>query len=179
MVETFRESNGALLVATARGGSGLESSSAPPFAFERPADGRFFARLRDGSGDRTSTLLAVLEHGCIHVEWTGALEAIVLRQGEVVHRTTPQLFSPELAALGMTSPSPEPGFDLAGPWSTEPGDLVLLCSANVHRALSEADIVALASRDDVTAIVRGLVTTASTRGDFVEVSAVAIRVFTP
>ena len=162
-VETFRESGGALLVATARGGNGVAASSPPPFAFQRAADGRFIARLCDGA----SSVRVVVEPARVHVEWIGALEAIVVRQGEVLHRTAPHVFwtvKPTLAA------------DLAGPWPTEPGDLVLLCSAKVHHVLSEADVTALASRDDLATIVRGLVTTTSTRGDFAELCAIAIRI---
>lgn len=183
VVETLRESDGALLVATARGGSGVDPSSPSPFAFERAADGRFIACLRDGSGDggegiaaSRSAVTVVVARASVHVRWVGALEAVVFRHGEVVHRTAPHFLGPELAASG---PGREAGIDLAGPWPTEPGDLVLLCSAKVRRVLSEADVAALANRDDIAAIVRGLVTTASTRGDFVDLCAMAIRIVVP
>lgn len=149
-------------------------------------------------GATCSAVLVVVSGASVHVGWVGALEAVVLRDGEVVHRTTPHLFSLESAnlvpgagladlsraprvnrALGMSSPGREPGVDLAGPWATEPGDLVVMCSAKVSGVLSEADLTALACRDDVAAIVRGLVTTASTRGDFVELSAIALRIKAP
>lgn len=148
-------------------------------------------------GAGCSAVLVVVASGTVHVGWVGALEAIVIRRSEVVHRTTPHLFALERAAsgrfsteeladfphkslvnraLGMAQPGRDPGVDLAGPWSLEPGDLLLLCSAKVHHVLTEADVVALASRDDLAAIVRGLVTTTSTRGDFFELCAVAIRI---
>jgi hypothetical protein len=177
IVETSREAEGALLVATAWGGSGVDASAAPPFAFDRDRDRqRFTAYLCDGSG----AVLVTFEGRAVQVAWVGALEALVLRDGEVMHRTTPQLAHLPRAlvnwTLDLTSFAREPGVDLAGPWLTEPGDLVLLCSANVHQALSEADVTGLASRDDLATIVRGLVTTTSTRGDFVELCAVAIRI---
>ena len=196
VVETFREMAGALLVATARGGNLIAAE--PPFAFERPADGSFIVCLCDEDGATRSAVLVVVGGASVRVGWVGALEAVVLRAGEVLHRTTPQVFSLESAnlvpgarladlspaprvnrALGMSSPGREPGVDLAGPWATEPGDLVVMCSAKVSGVLSEADLTALACRDDVAAIVRGLVTTASTRGDFVELSAIALRITAP
>jgi protein phosphatase len=132
-----------------------------------------------------------------HVGWVGSLEALVLRDGEVLHRTAPHLFWLELAAsgalspaelavfphksmitraLGITSPGREPGIDLAGPWPVQRGDLVLLCSGKIREALSAGDVSALASREDLATIVRGLVTTTSTRGEFFELFAVAIRI---
>ena len=164
------------------------------------ANEKVLAYSADELGAACSAVLVVADGTSVHIGWVGSLEAMVLRQGHVAHRTTPHLFALELAAsgrfsaeqmadfphkstvtraLGMTSPGREPGVDLSGPWSAEPGDLVLLCSAKVHHVLSEADVTALASRDDLAAIVRGLVTTTSTRGDFFELCAVAIRVLVP
>jgi serine/threonine protein phosphatase PrpC len=152
---------------------------------------------REGELAACSAVLVVARAASVVVGWVGALDALVVRDGEVVHRTTPHLFGLELAAsgrfsaeelsdfphrsvvsraLGKVSAGREPGIDLAGPWEAEHGDLVLLCSVKVRRALSEADVTALASRDDIAAVVRGLVTTASTRGDFAELSAVALRI---
>ena len=138
-------------------------------AHERVTD-----RATGERGAACSAVLVVIEihTGTLHVGWAGALEAIVLRRGEVVHRTAPHFFAPELVAVASGR---APGVDLAGPWLTQPGDLLLLCSAKVHHALSEADVSALASRDDLAVIVRGLVTTTATRGDFAELHAVAIR----
>ena len=167
VVETFREWDGALLVATARGGGDVERSSAPPFAFERGAEGRFVASLRDRDGE--SSIAVAVAGGSVHVQWVGALETIVFRDHAVLHRTVSR--PPSIGA-----PAREPGVDVAGPWPAEPGDLVLLCSANVHRVLSEADVTMLASREDLATIVRGVVTTTSTRGELVEICAVAIRI---
>jgi protein phosphatase len=155
------------------------------------------ARFTGEFGAACSAVLVVVDGANVDVGWVGSLEALVLRGGEVLHRTAPHLFWLELAAsgqlspaeladfphksmitraLGMTSPGRELGTDLAGPWPVEPGDLVLLGSAKIGQVLSEGDVSALASREDLAAIVRGLVTTASTRGDFFELFAVAIRI---
>jgi serine/threonine protein phosphatase PrpC len=152
---------------------------------------------REGELAACSAVLVVARAASVVVGWVGALDVLVVREGEVVHRTTPHLFGLELAAsgrfsaeelsdfphrsvvsraLGKVSAGRVPGFDLAGPWEAEHGDLMILCSVKVRHALSEADVTALASRDDVAAVVRGLVTTASTRGDFAELSAVALRI---
>lgn len=152
-------------MATAKHGGRDEA----PFAFERAAEGSFIASLCEGSGEACSTVLVVVDGANVHVRWVGALEALVLREGEVLHRTAPHLF-------WLEPPRRAPGTDLAGPWPVEPGDLVLLCSAKIHQVLSASDVSALASRDDLATIVRGLVTTTSTRGDFEELFAAAIRI---
>jgi hypothetical protein len=206
VVETSHASAGALLVATARGGSGVDSSAASPFAFEAVTDARFVVCLCDGFDDsqdglvarhdaaretvracarpapsiaesiagslepRCGAALVVLASGSVHVGWAGGVETLVLRDRAVLHRTVNR------AMTTATSPPRAPGIDLAGPWAVETGDLVLLCSANVHRVLSEGDFTALASRDDLATIVRGIVTTASTRGDFYSLCAVALRI---
>jgi hypothetical protein len=179
-VDTFPAAGGALLVATARSGSRVASSSAAPFTFELPAGGSFVARVRDDSSATPSSLTILIAENSIHVEWTGALEALVVRDSEVLHRTTPRLSDfpqPPLVsrALDMTPLRREPRVDHAGPWPTERNDLLLLCSTSIQQVLSEADVTALASRDDLATIVRGLVTTASTRGAFVELFAIAVR----
>jgi hypothetical protein len=206
VVEKSGEAGGAILVATARGGRGVDRSTSP-FAFAEATDARFVACLCDGLdespdvlaarqnaarevvarasarptatiaesiacglGPKSSTALVVVASESVHVGWSGALEVIIVRDHAVLHRTVSR------AMTGATPPSRAPGIDLAGPWATATGDLVLLCSANVQRVLSEADVTALASRDDLATIVRGLVTTASTRADFVTLCAVALRV---
>lgn len=122
-------------------------------------------------GAACNAVLVVADAAAVHVGWVGTLEAMVIRDAQVVHRSVSTLHR----ALGRPMRGREPGIDLAGPWSIEPRDLVLLCSRNVHEVLSEGDVTALANRDDLATIVRGLVTTTSTRGDFVEISAIAIR----
>jgi hypothetical protein len=159
VVESRRELDGALLVATAIGGA--FAAPAGPFVVER-GDGTFIACLREGSGDSSSSVRVAVSSAGVEVGWVGALEALVLRDSEVVHRT--------VSMADTRSPA------RAGPWPIEPGDLVLLCSTEIHRVLSEGDLTALASRDDIATIVRGLVTTASTRGDFATLSAMAIRI---
>ena len=182
----------AALVCAQPGASHAESISRALVA----AHAKVLAHSSDEFGAACSAVLVVVHDATVSVGWVGSLEAMVLRNGEVMHRTTPHLFALELAAsggfsaeqladfpfksmlnraLGITSPGRAPGVDLGGPWSVQPGDLLLMSSAKVHHVLSEADITALASREDVAAIVRGLVTTASTRGDFFELCAVAIR----
>lgn len=209
VVETSRRSAGAVLVATARGGHGVDPSAPSPFAFAEAADGRFVACLCDGLDDSSDALaarhdaardavlacarprtavaesiswgldptssaaLVVAASGGVHVGWTGAVEVIVVRDQAVLHRTVSRAMASTASTLRL------PGIDLAGPWTTAAGDLVLLCSANVQRVLSEADVIALASRDDLATIVRGLVTTASTRAELVAACAIALRIASP
>ncbi|MDB4937630.1 MAG: hypothetical protein JWP87_4602 [Labilithrix sp.] len=169
-VETHREPDGALLVATARGGTAMDPSSAPPFVFDRDAEGRFVACLVDRAA--SSAVQVVVERSSVRVAWIGALEALLVRRGEIVHRTAPGQFWTQLSAPERR----ELTIDRGAPWPIEPGDLLLLCSAKVHHLLSEADVTALANRDDIGVIVRGLVTTTSTRGELGELCAVAIRI---
>ncbi len=158
---------------------------------------RTFSDEEFGAG--CSAAVVVIHAATVHVGWVGSVEAVIVRRGAAIHRTTPHLWWREAVAsgqlsaedaidfpyknhvtraLGMTTAGKEPieTIDVAGPWLADEGDVILVCSRKVYEVLSEADILALVDSANVDKTVSLLLNAALAVEDYFEVCAIAIRV---
>ncbi len=125
-----------------------------------------------------SGIMVVIDDQSVRIGSVGALVALIFRAGQIIHRTVPHLdLNPQMNVVSRSlGPGENPAVDISGPWPVVHGDLVLLCSRKIHEVLAERDLLTLANRDSETVIVRGILTTAASRGEFAELFAMAIRV---
>lgn len=148
----------------------------------------------DDFGAACSGVIVVVDDLSVRIGSVGGLVALIFRAGEIVHRTVPNLLVNDLLASGKITQEQielvpqlnivtrslgsgdNPAVDISGPWPIVYGDLIVLCSRKIHEALPERDLLMLANRDAETVIVRGILTTVSSRVDFHELFVIALRV---